>query len=66
MTLSPFWCLYPEYPIPSPPFCDAVDPVAMQDAEVKVLLGGKMRHTGNERLLKRAIIGPFSKGSVHI
>jgi hypothetical protein len=38
----------------------------MQNAEVKVLLGGKMRHTGNERLLKRAIIGPFRQGSVHI
>ena len=31
-----------------------------------MLLGGKMRHTDNERLLKRAIIGPFRKGSVHI
>jgi len=38
----------------------------MPYAEVKVLLGGKMRHTGHERLLKRAISGPFSKGSVHM
>jgi hypothetical protein len=36
----------------------------MQYAEVKVLLGGKMRHTGNERLLKRAIIRPFGKDFV--
>ena len=31
-----------------------------------MLLGAKMRHTGNERLLKRAIIGPFRQDSVHI
>jgi hypothetical protein len=38
----------------------------MQYTEVEVLLGGKMRHTGDERLLKRPIIRPFGKGSVDV
>jgi len=36
----------------------------MEHTEVKVFLGCQMGHTGDERLLKRAIIGPFGEGSV--
>jgi hypothetical protein len=36
----------------------------MQHADIEVLLGGEMRHTGDERLPERPIIGPFREDSV--
>ena len=36
----------------------------MEHAEVKLLLVCEMGHTGHKRLLERAVIGPFGKGSV--
>ena len=38
----------------------------MQYTEVEVLLGGKMSHTGDERLLKRPIMSPVGKGAVDV
>ena len=51
MTFSPFWRLYPENPIPSS-FSHGIGPVAMQHAEIELLLGREMPHTGHKRLLK--------------
>jgi hypothetical protein len=39
-------------------------PVAVEHAEIKVLLCSKMPHTGEERLPKRPIIGPCGKDFV--
>jgi hypothetical protein len=36
----------------------------MEYAEIKVLLGGEMRHTGEERLPERPIISPFREDPV--
>jgi hypothetical protein len=36
----------------------------MEHAEVKFLLVREMGHTAQKRLLERAVIGPFGKGSV--
>jgi hypothetical protein len=38
----------------------------MQYTEIQVLLGCKMSHTGDERLLKRPIMSPLGKGSVDV
>ena len=36
----------------------------MEHADIEVLLDGEMRHTGDERLPERPIIGPFREDSV--
>ncbi len=36
----------------------------MEHADIEVLLGGEMRHTGDERLPQRPIIGPFREDPV--
>src|SRR5712691_7972423 len=36
----------------------------MEHADIELLLFGEMRHTGDERLPERSVIGPFGKGSV--
>src|ERR1700686_2152444 len=41
-----------------------VGAIPMQDAEIKMSVGRQMPHTGNERLLKRAVIGPFREDPV--
>jgi hypothetical protein len=38
----------------------------MEHAEVEVLLGCHMRHTGEEHLPERPVIGPCGKGSIDI
>src|SRR5437588_9202211 len=62
MTLSPFWCLYPENPMPSPFFCHGVGSVAMEHAEIELFLCREMPHTGHKRLPERPVSGPFGTG----
>ena len=38
----------------------------MERAEIEVFLGCQMGDAGDERLLKRPILGPFGEGSVHV
>src|SRR5215471_18947663 len=64
MPFSPFWCLYPENPIPSPLFGHGIGPVAMQHAEIELLLGREKPYTGHKRLPQRPIIGPLRKDFV--
>ena len=37
----------------------------MEHAEIELLLGCEMRHTGHERLPERPIIGPFGEDAIH-
>jgi len=60
MTLSPFWCLYPNSNA-IPLFGHGVGAVAMEHAEIELLLGHKMPHTGHKRLPERPVIGPSGK-----
>src|SRR5919197_2886885 len=51
--------------MPSPLFWPrCVGPVAMQHAEIKLLLGREMSHTGHKRLPERSIIRPSGKDFV--
>ena len=47
-----------------PFFGHGVGPVAMEHAEVKLLLCREMPHTGYERLPERPVIRPFGKDFV--
>jgi hypothetical protein len=38
----------------------------MEHADIEVLLYREMSYTGDKRLPKRSIIGPFRKGSVDV
>ena len=40
-------------------FGDGVGAIAVQDAEIKVVLLRQMPHAGDERLVERAIVSPF-------
>ena len=40
-------------------FGDRVGAIAMQDVEIKVVLLRQMPHAGDERLVERAVVGPF-------
>jgi hypothetical protein len=64
MTFSPFWCLYPENPIPSPLFWPRCGPVALEHADVELFLRREMPHTRHKRLPERAIIRPSGKDFV--
>ena len=50
--------------MPSPFFGHGVGPVAMEHAEIELLLGREMPHTRHKRLPERPIIGPFRKDFV--
>ena len=42
------------------------NPIAMEHAEVELLLGGEMGDTGREPSLERPVIRPFGKGAVDV
>ena len=52
----------PREPDAIPPFFGhGVGPVAMEHAQIEVLLGREMPHTGHKRPPQRPIIGPLAK-----
>src|SRR5262245_6942933 len=66
MTFSPFWCVYPEYPIPSPLFGPRC--WSRRHGVYAHRASSRPRDAPHwhERLLERPIIGPFGKRSIDI
>src|SRR5215831_15536347 len=64
MTFSPFRACGPSSPCHRPLFGHGIGPVAMEHAEIELLLGREMPHTGHKRLPQRPIIRPSGKDFV--